>query len=155
MLFKINKKGFGDAASALILFIAVLSVSIALVIAFQHYISQAQDSFKTQSDFTVNKLKSGVAITNVYYNSTENNTYIFVRNTGEIDLLTKSFDVYLDNFYMANYSAVDPSDYNKNITLLNSGDTVTFVVNKYLANGTHKVKVVDQYTTYDETYFNN
>jgi archaellum component FlaG (FlaF/FlaG flagellin family) len=149
-----NKKGFGDAVSTLILFIAVISVSVGLVIAFQNYVVKTQSSFKSQNDRTVNQLKSEISITNIYYNSSSNTSYIYVKNIGEIKLIPTEFDLFVDGAFTKNFSVFYADNLSKSITLFQPGETLAIVYNKYLSPGTHKIRVVTEYSTYDEDFFN-
>jgi archaellum component FlaG (FlaF/FlaG flagellin family) len=69
---KSSKKGFGDAVSTLIMFIAVISVTTGLVIAFMNYVDTTQQSFNKQTTLSSNKLRTSVSISNVHYDSTGN-----------------------------------------------------------------------------------
>ena len=96
-----TKKGFGDAVSTLIMFIAVISVTTGLVIVFKNYVASTQDSFSVQNELTSNKLRSAISISNIYYNTTSNTSYIYVKNVGETPLSPKLFDIYIDNAFIS------------------------------------------------------
>ncbi len=157
MLKTINtKKGFGSVASTLIMFIAIMIVSTALVIAIKNYASTTQDSIYYQNKITSNKLRTAIDISNVFYNSTTTTTYIYVKNIGETKLATEQFDVFIDNVYITNYSTYYASNLSKPMTILGSGQTGVFVKTKALSVGTHEVKVVSEFGGPGANeYFNN
>lgn len=140
-----GKKGFGDAVSTLIMFIAVVSVSTGLVIAIKNYALSTQDSISFQNKVVNNQLKTSIDITNMVYNSTSNNTYVYLKNIGETKLETQLFDFFLDDVYITNYSVYYAEDTSKSMNMLMPGETALFIKNKFLSSGTHSVKLVSGY----------
>ena len=153
--FRKKNNAFGSVVSTLILFIAVVGVSTGLVIAFKNYISDTQTALNVQNDVTSNKLKSAISITNIYYNSTSNQTFIYVKNIGQLKLYTKNFDLFVDNLYSNNFSSVYASNLSKSLILLNPFDTMAIIYNKSIVPGTHNIRVVTAYSSYAEDTFNN
>ncbi len=151
-----DKKAFGDAISTLIMFIAVISVTAGLVVVFQNYVVDTQDSFSTQSDLTSNKLRTSVSIINVYYNTSSNTTYIYVKNVGETSLDTSLMDLFIDEsyFYADNFDVVDASDLTTNLTLVQPQETMAVVKQINLTAGSHDVQIVTEYGVGDEDSFN-
>ncbi len=149
-----NKKGFGEVVSTLILFIAVITISTSLVVAFNQYVSKTQSSLKVQNDIISNKLKTSVSITNIVYNSTTTTLYIYAKNIGETKLLTSKFDMYVDNVFTQNFSVVYPDNLSKSKGLLLPLETALFVKVINLTPGTHEVELVSEYGTRSYDYFN-
>lgn len=152
--FKINKKAFGSVASTLIMFIAVVGVSIGMVVTFQDYVLKTQHAMGVQNDAISNKLKSSISITNIYYNSSSNKTYTYVKNIGSIKLTPSKFDLFIDDKYTHNFSAVYANNLSKNVILFNPQETIAIIYPTGLVAGTHKVKVVTEYSSYSEDSFN-
>jgi len=150
-----SKKGAGEVVSTLILFIAVVSITASIVLVFRNFATQTTDSFKVQGDIVNNQLKTYITIPDAYYNSTTKDLYIYVKNIGETNLLTNYFDIYIDKFYVTNFSVKNPVNLSENLTLLQPQQTAVIVRNINLTTGTHSVKVVTQYGSYAEAYFNN
>jgi archaellum component FlaG (FlaF/FlaG flagellin family) len=149
-----SKKGF-EAASTLIMFIAVIGLSTALVISFKNYVSDTQQSFSVQNDITSNKLKSSISISNVYYNTTSNEVVTYVKNIGQVKLTTQNFDYFIDDEYQTDFDVPPADNLNAaNQTIQNIGDTVAVIKVKVLAAGTHEVRVVTEYGTGDSDTFN-
>lgn len=153
--FKMNKKGFGSVVSTLIMFIAIVGVSTGLVIAFQNYVLDTQKAMNIQNDVTSNKLKSSISITNIYYNSSSNKTYTYVKNIGTVKLNPTKFDLFVDDRYTNNFTAVYANNLSKNVISFNPQDTISIIYLKGLVAGTHTIKVVTEYSSYSEDSFNN
>ncbi|MCA9486216.1 hypothetical protein H6501_01035 [Candidatus Woesearchaeota archaeon] len=149
-----NKKGFGGVASTLILFIAVVGVSTGLVVALKNYVFQTQDSFSYQNELTNNKIRTSLSITHVYYNTTSNLTYVYVKNVGGTKLQPTEFDFFVDGAYYKDFNATEPDDFNTNLSLLMPSQTVALIKELNLTSGTHKIKVVSEFGVGDEDLFN-
>ena len=150
----LSKKAFGGVASTLILFVAVIGVSTGLVIMMTNYVSDTQDAMNFQNSITTNKLKSAISISNIYYNDSSNQTFIYVKNIGENKLNPTLFDLYLDNSFEITFSTFYADNLSKVITLLQPQETLALVFDKYLASGTHSVKVLTEYSSSAEESFN-
>ncbi|MFW5705235.1 MAG: hypothetical protein ACOCXG_05330 [Nanoarchaeota archaeon] len=149
-----NKKGFGGAVSTLIMFIAIISVTTGLVMVFQNYVFETQNSINAQNKITSSKLRTAVAISNTYYNSSSDVLEVYVKNIGDTNLVSKNFDVYLDNQYILNFSFVEPSSYT-GVTLLTPQKTGRLIINNSgLNSGSHIIKLVTEYGVDIEEYFN-
>lgn len=149
-----NKKAFGSVASTLIMFIAIVGVSTGLVISFKTFVSDTQDSFKVQNDLASNKIKSSIAITNIYYDSANTLTYIYVKNIGEVKMQPILFDLFVDNVFTKNFTAYYADNLSKSITLFQPQDTMAIVYNKSLETGTHDVRIVSEYSNVAKDFFN-
>lgn len=149
-----SKKGFGEVASTLIMFIAVIAVTVGVVASFQNFVVDTQDSFKDRQDLTNDKLKTSIAITHVYYNSTSNQLFTYVKNIGEISLETQYFDVYLDSEFETAFNVLQPSNFTQELDLLPIQNTGVIILNTTLQPGTHKIKVVTNSGVFGEESFN-
>ncbi len=150
-----SKRAAGDAISALIMFIAVVGISVALVVGIQNFAIDSQTSMNVQNDVVNNQLRTAIEITNMKYNSTEQKVYVYVKNIGETRLLTGDFDLYIDDDYVYNYSVFYANDTSTQLNVLNIQQTSVFVKDKPLSSGSHKVKIVSGYGGRGDTdYFN-
>lgn len=150
-----GKKGAGDAVSALIMFIAVVGISVAMVMAIQNYAIQTKESMNVQNDVVNNQLRTAISITNMVYNSTDQKVYVYVKNIGDTKLITSDFDVFIDNDYIYNYTVYYASNLSKTMDVMVISETGVFVKTKVLGSGSHKVKVVSGYGGNGDTdYFN-
>lgn len=152
---KYSKKAFGDAVSTLIMFIAVISVTTGVVIVFKNYVVDTQDSFSTQSELTSNKLRTAISINNIYYNSSDNKTFIYVKNIGETKLATKLFDIFINDRYEEDYNITYANNFTRLLDISEPGDTFVVINSGYLTSGSHEVKVVTEYGVGDTDSFNN
>lgn len=152
---KKSKKGFGDAVSTLIMFIAVISVTTGIVVVFKNYVTDTQDSFNVQNKLTSSKLRTSIGITNIYYNDSSNTTYIYVKNLGETKLKTSLFDVFIDDSFQDNFNIYYANDISKNMSVFNPQETLVIVKQIDLSSGSHEVKVLTEYGVGDEDFFNN
>jgi len=152
--FSNNKKAFGDVVSTLIMFIAVISVTVGLVVVFQNYVIDTQQSMDKKNKLTTNKLKTSISIINTYYNSSSNVSYYHVKNLGDTKLTTSLMSLFVDGLYQTNFTIVYPNNLSKPLNYLETQDVMVFVENKSLALGSHTVKVITQYSVGDEISFN-
>lgn len=152
--FKKNKKAFGDAASTLILFIAVVMVTTGVIILFKNFVSETQGSFSVQSDVVNNKLKTIISISNVYYNSSSNISYIYIKNLGETKLRPQNFDLFIDEAFYTDFNVSYASNLSQSLTLLNPQETAVIIKNIDLVPGSHDVLVVSEYSSSAEDSFN-
>ena len=149
-----SKKAFGEVASSLIMFIAVIGITIAVVVSFQSFVVDSQSSLEDQQELTNNKLKTAIAISNTYYNDSSQKLYVYVKNIGDVQLETQVLDLYINEQFNNNFQTVSPINFSQNISTLPIQETLTVVVNKTLNPGTHKVQVVTQYGVGAEKSFN-
>ncbi len=151
-----QKKGFGDAASTLILFIAVVAVSVGLVIAIQNYTLKTQDSMSFQNELTNNQIRTSIDIINVFYNSSNENLYIYVKNLGQTNLDGDGFSLFVNKFYVPQYDSYKAEDLLTPLGILQPSQVGVLVANLSLDSGTHVVRLVSQYGGTGATdYFNN
>ena len=140
-----NKKGFGDAVSALILFIAVLIVSAGVVVVLQNYVFETQDSIRFQSDATSNQLNTLISVTNVFYDDEEELLYVYLKNVGKTRLSTSNFDVFVNGQFMVDFTATDPSNFEIERQILDVQQTVSFIINISLNEGSNEVRLVSEF----------
>ena len=149
-----QKKGFGGAVSTLIMFIAIISVTTGLVIAFMNYVNETQHSFDKKNDLSSKRLRTSITITNTYYNSTSDDLYIYVKNIGETELVPDLLDLFVNKDFEKDFMTVYPDDFSKNKTILQPQESVVVINNVNITSGTHEVKVVTQYGVGDTEQFN-
>lgn len=155
MVFKKNsKKAFGDAASTLILFIAVISVTTGIVIMFKNYVADTEHAFSTQHDLSTNKLETSLSVSNVYYNSTNQRLYVYVKNVGQTSLGIKNIQVFFDSSYVTSFNATYAYNLSKKMVTFKPQDTLVIYKKNPLAVGTHDVRVVTEYGTSVKESFN-
>ena len=153
-MFK-NKKAAGDAVSTLILFIAIVGISVGLVVSIKNYAFETQESLRFQNNVVNKQLKTSIDITNVYYNETGERVYIYLKNIGETTLISESFDLYIDESYIVEFNVTQAGNWSANVSLINIQDTVAFIASKALSSGSHQVKLVSGYGGTGTTeYFN-
>lgn len=153
-MFKSNKKGFGDAVSTLIMFIAVVSVTVGLVVVFQNYVTDTQQSYVSQNEIVSGKLKTSITITNIFFNDTTNITYIYVKNIGETKLKTQLLDLFINEKFYEEFDVYDPEDLSTTIDVLELQQTIAIAKQINLTAGSHEVKIRTQYGVGDEESFN-
>lgn len=151
---KFNKKAFGDVVSTLIMFIAIVGLSTGIVVAFQQYVSQTQDSMRVQNDVTSNKLKTILSITNVNYNSTSDQLFVYVRNIGQTVLEGENFDLFLNDVFIDNFLYTEPTNFTLQKNILQPQETIVFIINQTLNPGSSKIRVVSQYGVGEDLSFN-
>ncbi len=150
-----SKKGSGEAVSTLIMFIAVVSITTGLVIAFFNYTQNTQHSFDMQNKLTNNKLKTSITVTNVHYDELSLSLRVYVKNIGQTNLDTSKFDVFFNNEFIGNFSALNPVNLSEDLRLLIPYQTVTLVFNQTPDLGTNQIKVLTEYGVGDQVSFNH
>lgn len=152
--FLSSKKGFGGVVSTLIMFIAIVGLSTGVVISFQQYIGETQNSMNVQNDISSNKLKTMLSISSIDYNSTSQELYLYIKNIGETTLRPERFDLFINDDFTLNFTSAQPSDFTINKTLLMPQETVVIIKQIPLSSGSNKVKVVSEYGVGEENSFN-
>ncbi|MCA9459799.1 MAG: hypothetical protein KC550_04595, partial [Nanoarchaeota archaeon] len=107
-----------------------------------------------QSDVVNNKLKTIISISNVYYNSSSNISYIYIKNLGETKLRPQNFDLFIDEAFYTDFNVSYASNLSQSLTLLNPQETAVIIKNIDLVPGSHDVLVVSEYSSSAEDSFN-
>jgi archaellum component FlaG (FlaF/FlaG flagellin family) len=149
-----NKKAFGGAVSTMIMFIAVVSVTTGLVIAFMNFVDSTEQSFSTQTELSSNKLRTSMSISNIVYNDTSNQVYVYVKNVGETQLNTRFFDFYVDDQFLEDFDVYYAGNWSRPMTLFKPQDTLVVIGNITLGSGTHDVLVKSEFGVGDKDAFN-
>ena len=150
-----NKKGFGEVASTLIMFIAVIGITAAVVVAMSGYVSDTGDAVEVQHDLMNNQLRTALDIGSVYYQDGELGVY--VKNVGSTRLDVEDFSIFMsENFYMGSDFDVVSASGGGEVDLLQPGETVLFKKNTSLEERTYEVRVVSGFGGQGaKFYFNN
>lgn len=150
--FKNNSKAGGDAISSLILFIAVLGISIAIIAGFQQFAADTQTSMKNQQDLLSKKINTQYIISNIVYDTSTNTTTIYIKNTGETELATELFSFFIATEYISSPSIVD-ADTGTSTRLLKPQDVIRVESAINLTTGVYDVRVVSEYGNVVEETF--
>lgn len=151
-MLKFKKKAFGDVVSTLIMFIAIVSVTTGLVIAFQNYFVKTQSSLKFKQDLSEKKLRTKVDISHVFYNKSSYDLEVYLKNIGSVEVLTSNFEIFLDQKFSNNLS-VFLAENDEEILVLQPKKTAKIVFNKKLNLGSHIVKIVTENGESAKEYF--
>ena len=149
-----SKKGAGDAISALILFIAVLGVSLGVVVAFQQLVVKTQDTLSDQQEFTQNSLRTQLIISNIFYDVNTNEVDIYVRNIGKTTLASSYFTFFIDGEYGVNLTPSFATNQGVPITVLHPQETMYVEFPIVLSVGSHELTVVSEYGNVVKETFN-
>jgi archaellum component FlaG (FlaF/FlaG flagellin family) len=144
--------GMSTISTHLILFIAVLSISTFVVAMFHEQMDSTTNSIKTQQDWLSQQLKTDITISVInYVDSSENQTTIYLENTGATTLDIEQIDVYIggERILRSNESRTIEilSDTEiTNIGLWDPKEKIVIVVNKTLeSNKTYSIIVTSHY----------
>jgi len=149
-----NKKGFGGTVSTLIMFIAIMTVTTGLVITFVNYVKSTEDSFLVQEKLSTNKIKTSITISNIYYNTSSQNLYVYVKNIGETKMYTKNLDIFINNAFYNDFNSSYADNLSKPMILFEPQNTLTIIKNINLGSGTHEVRVNTEYGNAASDSFN-
>lgn len=148
-----NSKGGGDAISSMVLFIAVLGISIAVVVGFQQFTTQTQTSIKNQQDQLSNKIDTQYIISNFVYDSSTNTSTIYIKNTGETQLGTESFTFFIGTEYVSSPIIVN-ADTGTFSRIINPQEVIRVDTSAIdLSPGVYEVRVVSEYGNVVEETF--
>lgn len=140
-----KKQGFGSVVSTLIMFIAIVGVSTGMAIAIKNYAFETQTSMSSQNDIVNNQIRTSIDISNIFYNSSSNIVYVYLKNIGTSNLVASQFDFFIDDVYIVDYTVAQPANISQNLSYLNMGQTGLFYVINPLVSGTHSIKLVSGY----------
>lgn len=148
--------GFGDAASQMILFIAVVTISVGLVFVFNSYIDESAGTVSARQDYLNNQLRTAVVIESVSYSPGQ--IIAYVKNTGDTRFYPNDSTVYVNKERIplgANLSFVIESDTDtKNIGIFDSNEIVKITINRTLsASETYELLIVSPYNAQDSYEF--
>jgi archaellum component FlaG (FlaF/FlaG flagellin family) len=147
-----TSKAGGDAISSLILFIAVLGISIAIIAGFQQFATDTQTSMKNQQDLLSKKINTQYIISNIVYDTTINNSILYIKNTGETELATESFTFFIANEYISSPTIID-ADTGSATRLFKPQDVIRVESSINLTTGVYDVRVVSEYGNVVEETF--
>lgn len=151
--FKFNSKAAGDAISSMVLFIAVLGISIAVVVGFQQFTVDAQSSVKNQQDALSKKINTQYIISNFIYDSSTNTSTMYIKNTGETQLGTELFSFFIATEYVSNPTIVN-ADTGVFSRVMNPQDVIRVDIPQVnLSAGVYEVRVVSEYGNVVEETF--
>lgn len=148
--------GFGNIATTIIMFIAVLLIATGVIITLRTDIEKTQNSMRVQGELLNNQIQTNIQITNTNY--TAGTTTLYVINNGKTILKTDRIDVYLDGEFIPRNEtnrtiAIESSTDIKNPGLWDPNEIITLKVYKTLSAGEHTVAVTTQYANKDEELF--
>lgn len=152
--------GMSGLSSNLIMFIAVLSISTMVVAVFNDQVDTTTSSIVTQQNWLSQQLKTDITIEVIdYVNGTENQTTVYVENTGATILDLAYIDIYIggqriERNNVSRTLEILPDTEVANIGLWDPKEQIKFVVNKTLEeNLTYDVIVSTQYNGKDSDEF--
>jgi archaellum component FlaG (FlaF/FlaG flagellin family) len=148
--------GFGNLATTVIMFIAVLLLATAVIATFKTQIDQSQSSMRAQADFLNNQIRTSISITSTNY--TAGNLRVYVINDGKTIMPPERIDVYVDNEFIPRNEtyriiAIEPSTDLTNPGLWDPGEILRIDIDTTLDPGTHRVAIGTPYSVRDEELF--
>jgi len=88
--------GFSGIASSMIMFIAVISLSLTVVAAFKNVADTTASSMQIQSEAMAKSARTDLHIESLTYSNITDITTMYIRNTGKTVLDMDKMDVYID-----------------------------------------------------------
>jgi archaellum component FlaG (FlaF/FlaG flagellin family) len=148
--------GFGNLATTLIMFIAVLLLATGVIAAMRTNIDKTQSSMRTQADFLNNQILTNTLITSVNY--TADNLRVYALNNGKTTLKLDQVDIYVDDAFIPRNDtnrtiAIEASTDTKNPGLWDPDEIVRIDVTTTIAAGQHRAMLATSYGTKDEELF--
>lgn len=138
--------GFGNIASQMIMFIALLTVTSSLVMVFNSYITDASSTMKVKKDAMIDKLNTDYEIIGVTHDYDLNVTMLFILNTGKTIIDFDYLDVFVDDLFVSRgdvSKSIESSTNIKNVLLWDPKEILAVNVSIVLNDGvSHSVDVV-------------
>lgn len=140
--------GFGEIASSLILFISVLILTTGVVVALKQHFDETSNVINEEQKKVIDELKTDITIDLINYRSDDNETDVYVKNTGSTTLDINKIDIYVNNDRIprniVNRSIDILSDTEvKNIGYWDNSELIKITVKGYLeALETHVIDIV-------------
>ncbi len=93
---------FGEVATQLILFIAIMGIVAGLVVYFNDYIASTRGAMGDQRKYVTSQLRTEITIPTVYYAAQPGNddVWVYVKNVGKETLGTDCVNVFVDNKFI-------------------------------------------------------
>lgn len=110
--------GFSSIAAGFIIFIAVMGISTGVIIAMKGHADSAQSAVNNQQARMVNQLKSEMSIDYSFYDSSSDEIYLYLRNTGFTQIDNRTIDVYVDAF------RIPRNDTNRTIEVVQDSEVI-------------------------------
>lgn len=146
--------GMSTLSSHVIMFIAVLSISTLVVAVFNSNMDETASSISSQQNWMSKQIKTDITIEVIdYIDRSENQTYVYLENTGSTILDLSYIDVFVGG------KRIDRNEQNRKISVLedteinNPGrwdpkEELEIIINETLqANETYDLVVTGQYNS--------
>lgn len=93
---------FGEVATQLILFIAIMGIVAGLVVYFNDYIASTRGAMGDQRRYVTSQLRTEITIPTVYYQAQVGNDdiWVYVKNVGKETMNTDCINVFVDNKFI-------------------------------------------------------
>jgi archaellum component FlaF (FlaF/FlaG flagellin family) len=148
--------GFGNVATTIILFIAVLLLATGVITTINTNVERSQASMKIQNDYLNNQIKTNILINQVDYNAGVLTVYVI--NNGKTILKPELTDIYLDAAFIPRNETgrtitIEPSTDTTNPGLWDPHEIIRIDANIPLTPGQHRVTITTQYGVSDEQLF--
>jgi archaellum component FlaF (FlaF/FlaG flagellin family) len=148
--------GFGNVASQMIFFIAIMGISVSLIFFLNNYVASASATMETNRQRMVESMNTHFLITNVNYFDAENITRIYLVNDGNTKLKPSDVDLYFDGLFISRTNrniSVETSTDIKDVGIWNPSETLLIEYNKSLDPATYYIDVVSLNGAKDSEYF--
>ncbi|MCA9478566.1 MAG: hypothetical protein KC535_05455 [Nanoarchaeota archaeon] len=142
----------------MIMFIAVMALSVTVVTVFKNVVDDTTTSLKIQGDAVSNSLKTDITIESMSYSNITDITSVGLRNTGRTKLDISMVDIYLDGEYIPRNDTnrtiiIEPTTDVRNPGIWDTNEIVTIEIFKTLQDGDHVLAISSQYSYYVEDIF--
>jgi archaellum component FlaF (FlaF/FlaG flagellin family) len=149
--------GFDSVASQAIIFIAVISASAFLVMAFQAHLTDSTSTMAARQKAITLQMQSEIFIESVYYNDTASQILIYAKNTGRTQMYPSDISTYINNLWVRNTSRtieILTDTNNVNTAVWDPKEVILITVNDTLTpQTTHTAMIRTSYTVSNEYEF--
>lgn len=146
--------GFSGIFGSVIMFLAVITISLTLITSFNNMANDTSNSIQIQGKAISNSLKTNLFFDIVKYENDEIIAYI--KNTGSTNLQLDKIDFYIDGIYISRNDRsliIESSTDIKNPGIFDPGEILKVKIDSNLVSGMHTISLTTQYSFKTEELF--
>lgn len=141
--------GFGNIVSQVVLFMSIMIVIVVLSIVYKTYVTTTNLSLKIQQEQVVSRIDTSFSILNVTYDSSDDDVYFYLENTGSVKLNPDLTDVFLDGARIPRNMSLLDVEILSSSNLVNyehwdPGETLKLNLTQTLSAGSHIISVATE-----------
>ena len=114
--------------------------------------ADTQDSLNKKKETTTGRLDTDISFININYENDE--TEIYIKNIGDIEIETAYLEIFLDDEYVASFDVLDATNNVDNLDIIDIQEVALIRISKTLSSKTHSISISSKYGNVFEENFN-